>query len=259
MPDTTNSLDVESESVPSPQGWGEDGSQGVSPLGITQQQEVPATAGTSAVLAADLERRANGAEPVAVDPNNPDTWPNRLDPAKDAAGVVHQEDALRVTRDTAVVIWNENLASVLEEIRRYYRRYVVVTDIQADAIALWVVHTYVYDEFRATPYLHFWSPEPESGKTTSLEVLEPIVRDGFVVDDATGAVLYRFVDDRKPTLLFDEVDGVFSKKDDDSKVVQKILNSGYKKGKRVLRMGGGENDGGTHLRALLPEGASGVI
>ena len=40
----------------------------------------------------------------------------------------------------------------------------------------WVAHTYVYDCARATPYLHFHSPEPGSGKTAALEVLQLVCR-----------------------------------------------------------------------------------
>jgi hypothetical protein len=77
-----------------------------------------------------------------------------------------------------------------------------------------------------------------------------MVRNGFIADDLTGAVLFRFVDDVKPTLFVDEVDGVFGKKNDSgSEDIRKILNSGYRKGERVLRMGGHNN---TEVQTFYP-------
>jgi len=135
--------------------------------------------------------------------------------------------------------WDGDLAQLLEHAHRFFRRYVVVDDHEADAVALWVAHTYVFETARATPYLNFWSPEVGSGKTTALEVLEVICHGGLTADDLSGAALFRLVETRRPTLLFDEVDGVFGKKNSDSaEDLRKILNSGYKAGKRVFRCGG---------------------
>jgi hypothetical protein len=160
----------------------------------------------------------------------------------------HIEDAERTPAEPGAetpepVPFDGGFASLLEDVGKYFRRYVVVSDIQLAAIALWVAHTHVCDQFRATPYLNFWSPEPGSAKTLAMEILEPVVREGFVADDLTGASLFRFVDKEKPTLFFDEVDGVFNRKGDNngSEDIRKILNSGYRQGKRVLRMGGHNN------------------
>lgn len=133
-----------------------------------------------------------------------------------------------------------SLLALLQETRAFFRRFVVVDDLQANAIALWVPHTYVYDAARATPYLNFWSPEPGSGKTTALEVLEAIVRAGQTADDLTGASMFRLIHSLKPTLLFDEVDAVFQAKKHSETTADllKVLNSGYRAGKRIYRMGG---------------------
>jgi 5S rRNA maturation endonuclease (ribonuclease M5) len=128
------------------------------------------------------------------------------------------------------------LARLLERLVAYFRRYVVATAVQADAVALWTAHTHVFETSCATPYLHFTSPEPGSGKTTALEVLEPVAREGLIADDLTGPSLFRLIDERRPTLLYDEVDGVFGKKNNDgTEDIRKVLNSGYRAGKRVFR------------------------
>jgi hypothetical protein len=168
---------------------------------------------------------------------------------------------LQILRETDPgVAEGSALCHLLEETRVFFRRFVVVNDIQADVIALWDAHTYVYSTARATPYLHFWSPEWGSGKTTALELLEVIAREGRTADDLTGPSLFRLVDAMKPTLLFDEVDGVFdAKKNSDTTAdLKKILNSGYKAGKRVVRMGGPQKTELQEFDPFCPKALAGL-
>jgi Protein of unknown function (DUF3631) len=128
------------------------------------------------------------------------------------------------------------LADLLNETKTFVRRFVVVGETELDAIALWNAHTYVFDAARATPYLHPHSPEPESGKTTLLDVLALTAHNAIQTDNLTEAVLFRLVDAKKPTLLFDEIDAVFSKKNSDStEGIRQVLNSGYRRGKLAWR------------------------
>ena len=70
-----------------------------------------------------------------------------------------------------------DLAAVLDQIVEFVRRFVVLSDVQADAIALWVAHTHAVDAADATPYIAITSAEKRSGKTRLLEVLELLVRE----------------------------------------------------------------------------------
>lgn len=116
------------------------------------------------------------------------------------------------------------------------RRFVVLGRAETDTIALWNAHTYVYDAGAATPYLHPYSAEPGSGKTTLLDVLALTARNAIQVDNLSEAVLFRLVHSEHPTLLFDEIDAVFSKRSSDaSEGIRQILNSGYRKGKKAYR------------------------
>jgi hypothetical protein len=128
------------------------------------------------------------------------------------------------------------LADLLEETRAFVRRFVVVGAVELDAIAVWVAHSYVFDLAYATPYLHAHSPEPGSGKTTLLDVLGVLVKNPIDADNLTEATLFRLVEAKTPTLLFDEVDAVFGKKNSDStEGIRQVLNSGYRKGRKAWR------------------------
>jgi hypothetical protein len=155
--------------------------------------------------------------------------------------------------------WDGDLAQLLEEARAFFRRYIVVDELQADTVALWIAHSYVFDTARATPYLHFWSPEYGSGKTTALEVIEVLARDGLTVDDLSGAALFRLIEARHPTLLLDELDGVFGKKGSEAaEDHRKLLNSGYRAGKRVFRCGGKNNTELQDFDVFCPKALAGL-
>jgi Protein of unknown function (DUF3631) len=155
------------------------------------------------------------------------------------SGRVSLDDFNAIPAASVPVEWDGELAQLLEETRAFFRRFIVVDDVQADTVALWVAHSYVFHCARATPYLYFWSPEYGSGKTTALEVLEVVTRAGLTADDLSGAALFRLIEARHPTLLLDELDGVFGKKGSESaEDHRKLLNSGYRAGKRVFRCGG---------------------
>jgi hypothetical protein len=128
------------------------------------------------------------------------------------------------------------IADLLSETRIFVRRFVVVGERELDAVALWNAHTYVYDCAQATPYLHPHSPEPGSGKTTLLDVLELTAANAIQADNLTEASLFRMIAKLHPTLLFDEIDAVFGRKHSDSaEGIRQVLNSGYRKHKRVWR------------------------
>jgi hypothetical protein len=71
-----------------------------------------------------------------------------------------------------------NGATLLNELRSFVCRYVVLSECQATVIALWVLHTHLMDSFDVTPYLDINSAEKQSGKTRLLEVLKVMVANG---------------------------------------------------------------------------------
>jgi hypothetical protein len=132
-------------------------------------------------------------------------------------------------------------ADVLEEIRAFVRRYVVLSDAGAVAVALWVVHTWAIEAFETTPRLAVTSAERRSGKSRLLEVLERLVREPLFTSNISVAALFRIVDESCPTVLFDETDTIFSPRgrDDAAEDLRGLLNSGHRRrGGEVVRMVG---------------------
>ena len=137
------------------------------------------------------------------------------------------------------------LGELLDAVVGILRRFVVFPlQEQATAIALWVVHTCVLDAFDYTPYLHVHSAEKRSGKSRLLEVLNLLVRKPRFTPGGSSAALFRSIDENDPpTILLDEVDAVYSKKNDsEAESLRQFLNAGFKRGAKFLRCVGQGSD-----------------
>jgi hypothetical protein len=124
----------------------------------------------------------------------------------------------------------DNLAPLLDDVRVLIRRYVIVDDAQADALALWAAHTHALAAAEATPYLAVNSAEKRSGKTRLLEVLSLLSARSWLTGRVTAAVLVRKLAKGPPTLLLDESDAAFKAEKEYAAALQAILNSGYRRG-----------------------------
>lgn len=96
---------------------------------------------------------------------------------------------------------------------------------------LWDAHAHLLDAFDSTPRLAFLSPEPGSGKSRALEIVETLVPHPMVAVNASAAALCRAVSgiDGRPTILFDEIDTVFGPKAGDNEDLRGFLNAGHRR------------------------------
>ena len=118
--------------------------------------------------------------------------------------------------------------------------YCVLTDHEIDAIVLWLISSYLINSFRIFPKLALISPEKRCGKTTTMEVIESMSKDGVLVSNMSQAAIYRITGLLQPTLLIDEADTFV--KNGDSQLIGLINSSHNKRGATVIRCGGGDDD-----------------
>jgi hypothetical protein len=95
------------------------------------------------------------------------------------------------------------------------------------AVALWILHTHVYDRFTVTPRLALRSPVPGCGKTTLLDVITRLAARPAKFDAITTAALYRLLDETHPTLLIDEADNMGLSLRDNGRL-RAVFNSGHR-------------------------------
>ena len=169
--------------------------------------------------------------------------------AQNAAAIEAQEQA-------------DNLASLFNSICAFLSRYVVFQmPEQAQVLALWVAHCWTLDAFDYTPYPYIFSPEKQCGKTRLLDCLELLTPKPWRAILPSEAVLFRKIESDKPTLLLDEVDGIFggNGKDDRSEALRCLLNAGFEEKAQVPRcVGQGTNQEVKNFAVFCPKALAGI-
>ncbi len=143
-------------------------------------------------------------------------------------------------------------AALLDEVEAFHRRFnVFPTEAAFIAVALWDAHAHLLDCFDSTPRIAFLSPEPGSGKTRALEIVETLVPQPMTAVNASAAALFRSVSagTGKPTILFDEIDTVFGPKAGDNEELRGFLNAGHRRTGVTYRCIG---DGGQQTVQAFP-------
>jgi hypothetical protein len=145
----------------------------------------------------------------------------------------------RLRRRLAVAeVFQPEGAGLLDEVEVLLRRFVVFpSDEAAIATVLWAAHTHFMDKWDTTPRIAFLSPEPASGKSRVLEILELLVPRPALAVNMSAAALFRLVGSEEglPTILFDEIDTVFGPKAKEHEDVRGLLNAGYRRGSYTYR------------------------
>jgi hypothetical protein len=143
-------------------------------------------------------------------------------------------------------------AALLHEVEAFHRRFNVFPHEAAYvAVALWDAHAHLLDCFDSTPRLAFLSPEPGSGKSRALEVVETLVPQPMTAVNASAAALFRSVSNPngRPTILFDEIDTIFGPKAGDNEELRGFLNAGHRRTGVTYRCIG---DGGNQTVQAFP-------
>ena len=136
---------------------------------------------------------------------------------------------LRVLRPVAQI----DPAELLDKVTAFVARFSVFPHQHcAPMLALWCAHTHAIAHFYTTPRLILDSAEPGSGKTRVLEVAQFLVSKPEMTISITTAAIFRML----VTLLFDEIDAVFSGNGGGNhEDLRALLNAGYKRSATVAR------------------------
>jgi hypothetical protein len=129
-----------------------------------------------------------------------------------------------------------SLAEILDAIRAFVRQYVVLTDEQADAVSLWIAHTWVVGATDVTPYLRINSATKRCGKTRLAEVIACLAQNPRFTTCISTAALFRLAHKYAGymTLIVDEIEGTLSGKEKSSELTA-LLNAGWRRGLTVPR------------------------
>jgi Protein of unknown function (DUF3631)/Domain of unknown function (DUF3854) len=215
----------------------------------------PSVAGALARFTAWLDYRGAKVRHVIL-PEGPDGSKTGLD---DYVGTGHTAAGLReLARDPAVVppkakaaataaqpvlpkLPKQDGAALLGDVHKFTGRYVAFPSAAAAvAVTLWAAHCHAVACFDSTPRMALLSPEPGSGKTRALEVLDLLCPAPMHALNATVAAIFRSIEAERPVLLIDECDAIFTRrgKDDSNEELRALLNAGHRKGATIPRCTG---------------------
>jgi Protein of unknown function (DUF3631) len=97
-------------------------------------------------------------------------------------------------------------AALLDEIAAAAQCFMILPEHGATITAVWPVHTHCLDNFIVTPRLQISAPDSECGKSTLLYVLNAFVFRPQNAVAVTPPLVFRLMEQFRPTLLFDEAD-----------------------------------------------------
>jgi Protein of unknown function (DUF3631)/Domain of unknown function (DUF3854) len=121
--------------------------------------------------------------------------------------------------------WPEPVEGIelIGETIEFLRRYVVMSEAEATAVALWISLTYLEQHVDTLPILAVTSPEKRCGKTTLLTIISKLARKALPAANVSSAALFRAIEKLKPTLLIDEGDTFLR----DNEELRGIMNAGH--------------------------------
>lgn len=150
---------------------------------------------------------------------------------------------------------------LLDQVEAFIRRFCVLpTEHAYVAVTLWAAHTHFMDHLETTGRLACLSPEPGSGKTRVLEVVEMLASNSLLALDLSMSAFFRIVEANRPTILLDEVDAIFTgkAKSEGTEDMRRVINNGYRAGAVVQRVGGANRDQVQSFRVFAPVAMAGL-
>ena len=114
------------------------------------------------------------------------------------------------------------IGELLSDIEGVITRHVILNEHAAAALAVWVLHTYVFEMRDTVAYVAIESPEKRCGKTTLLSVLAAMACKPLIASNISVGALFRSVHTCSPTLFIDEADTFMAS----NGTMRGIINSG---------------------------------
>lgn len=127
-----------------------------------------------------------------------------------------------------------NIETIYEEIREFAKAHLVLRSIEYDVFGLWILASYLVDDFTTCPYLAMTAPV-SSGKTQVLEVIRQLAYRAYGVVDTTQSALFRAITTSRITLCIDEAQDSMKEKTEHGVAIRACMLAGYKRGIGALR------------------------
>jgi putative DNA primase/helicase len=116
-------------------------------------------------------------------------------------------------------------ATLLDDIKKVFSRYIVLPKGAGETLALWVLHAWTMDAGDISPFMVLVSPTKRCGKTNTMILLLYLTPRSELSSNISASALFRYIQQVRPTLLIDEADSFLK----DNEEMRGILDSGHTK------------------------------
>ena len=132
-------------------------------------------------------------------------------------------------------------AEVFDDIVHDLRRYLFISEENAQKATFWVAQANLFETFQVTPRLLITAPMKKSGKTVLLSVLQAMTNRSLHGDNMTPACYFRLAARGETVFFLDEADQWFGKRTKNPALIA-ALNGGYQQWGRFYRTTGDNHD-----------------
>jgi hypothetical protein len=126
---------------------------------------------------------------------------------------------------------------VYNSVYNFCKDYLVLREEEYHIMTLWIMATWLVDDFQTCPYLCAIAPK-SSGKTQLLYVLGELAYRAVAAISVTAASLFRAIEMWHITLLIDEAEYQVKQDTEAGQALYGCLNGGYKRGSYAIRVEG---------------------
>lgn len=127
---------------------------------------------------------------------------------------------------------------IFDTLNQFYRDSLILNEPEYDILSLWVMASWLVDDFRTCPYMALIAPK-SSGKTRVMDTIRETAYRAFATTSVTPAALFRSIELWNITLCIDEAQDLITSKTEAGQAIYSCLLSGYKRGTPALRSGDG--------------------
>jgi putative DNA primase/helicase len=116
-------------------------------------------------------------------------------------------------------------ASLLDDLRAFLKRFVILDELEVIAVSLWIAFAYFFEIAETSPRLRIKSPEKRCGKSRLLEVLELLIPRSIAASNMGASAIFRTIEAEHCTVLIDEADTFVR----GNLELRGLLNSGHRR------------------------------
>jgi hypothetical protein len=142
------------------------------------------------------------------------------------------------TTNGSIPCQNEPLISgpkLVKQLELFFSKRVILPPGAELVLALWIISTYVHQEFDCLAHLCIASPVKRCGKTVLAELVSLVAARAKFTVNITEAALFRTIQEFQPTIIIDESEMLSNQRSERSQCLLSLTNGSHRRTATVIR------------------------